>query len=115
MAKPNEPTVTEPDTPWGTWEELLLACAVNRYGTNSWDSVAVEIQKRSSAIPHLVTPKNCEQKYNDLKRRYNQNDAVSGDDDGKTEIENIPWLDELRKLRVAELKRELERYDLSIV
>ncbi|KAM7505540.1 hypothetical protein LguiB_004444 [Lonicera macranthoides] len=115
MAKPNEPTLNEPDAPWGTWEELLLACAVNRYGTNNWDSVAVEIQKRSSTIPHLVTPKNCEQKYNDLKRRYNQEEAVSGDDDGKTEIENIPWLDELRNLRVAELKRELERYDLSIV
>ncbi|KAJ4842419.1 hypothetical protein Tsubulata_017630, partial [Turnera subulata] len=27
----------------------------------------------------------------------------------------LPWLEELRKLRVAELKRELQRYDLSIV
>uniref|UniRef100_A0A2N9F349 Uncharacterized protein n=1 Tax=Fagus sylvatica TaxID=28930 RepID=A0A2N9F349_FAGSY len=23
---------------WGTWEELLLACAVHRYDTESWDS-----------------------------------------------------------------------------
>nr|DAD39415.1 TPA_asm: hypothetical protein HUJ06_013738 [Nelumbo nucifera] len=24
---------------WGTWEELLLECAVNRHGTHKWDSV----------------------------------------------------------------------------
>ncbi|XP_057982519.1 uncharacterized protein LOC131167696 [Malania oleifera] len=101
---------------WGTWEELLLACAVNRYGTNSWDSVAIEMQKRSSTL-HLLTPLNCKRKYHDLKRRFmtidHQTDDVSeGHDQTQT---TIPWLDELRKLRVAELKREVERYDLSIV
>ncbi|KAA8518258.1 hypothetical protein F0562_015859 [Nyssa sinensis] len=122
MTKPDDTPEREKETSWGTWEELLLACAVNRHGTKSWDSVAIEIQKRSSTstLQHLLTPQNCKHKYHDLKRRYtnkeNQNDVVSKPDDSddvKTEI--IPWLDELRKLRVAELKRELERYDLSIV
>lgn len=107
---------------WGTWEELLLACAVHRYGTENWDSVAVELQKRSSTLHHLLTPKTCEQKYHDLKRRFSQNDDVpepNDDDNNRTEDDSatltIPWLDRLRKLRVAELRREVERYDLSIV
>lgn len=115
MEKPDE--IAEKEA-WGTWEELLLAFAVNRYGSKSWDSVAGEIQKRSSKMTPFLSPCNCKQKFHDLKRRYthelarHQNDAV-GDD--KTEIEIIPWLDELRKLRITELKRELEHYDLSIV
>lgn len=85
---------------WGTWEELLLACAVHRYGTESWDSVSAELRKRSTTtLHHALTPHSCKQKYLDLQRRFNQNDH----------------LDELRKLRVAELKREVQRYDLSIV
>nr|POF18248.1 hypothetical protein CFP56_12476 [Quercus suber] len=85
---------------WGTWEELLLACAVHRYGTESWDSVSAELRKRSTTtLHHVLTPHSCKQKYLDLQRRFNQNDH----------------LDELRKLRVAELKREVQRYDLSIV
>ncbi|XAR68582.1 hypothetical protein NMG60_11003760 [Bertholletia excelsa] len=120
MAKPGETTdKTEPDTPWGTWEELLLACAVHRYGTKCWDSVAVEIQKRSptTGLHHLLTPQHCEQKYHDLKRRYTpQNDPVSAPDHADDDkADSVPWLDELKKLRVAELKRELQRYDLSIV
>uniref|UniRef100_A0A2N9FBB9 Uncharacterized protein n=1 Tax=Fagus sylvatica TaxID=28930 RepID=A0A2N9FBB9_FAGSY len=46
---------------WGTWEELLLACAVHRYDTESWDSVSMEIQKRSSKLHYH------------LQRRFNQN------------------------------------------
>ncbi|KAH7856273.1 hypothetical protein Vadar_034769 [Vaccinium darrowii] len=117
MDKPNETaeTNTEPEAPppWGTWEELLLSCAVHRHGTDSWDSVAIEIQKRSSTTSTLhLTPSHCKQKYVDLKQRYSPpNDAVNEDkaDDA------VPWLDELRKLRVAELRREVERSDLSIV
>ncbi|GMY11829.1 DNA-binding bromodomain-containing protein, putative [Fagus crenata] len=46
---------------WGTWEELLLACAVHQYNTESWDSVSMEIQKRSSKLHYY------------LQRRFNQN------------------------------------------
>ncbi|XP_012485627.1 uncharacterized protein LOC105799545 [Gossypium raimondii] len=101
---------------WGTWEELLLACAVHRYGNNSWDSVAMELQKRTSTFQHLFfTPLSCQQKFQDLKRRFAENG-----DDGETTNNNIststvPWLDELRRLRVAELRREVQQYDLSIV
>lgn len=114
---------------WGTWEQLLLACAVNRHGTN-WDSVADEIQKRSSAASLLLTPSNCRKKYQHLTRRFftrndqkdfsnGRHDVASGDGGGGGSIittdESVPLLEELRKLRVAELRRELERYDLSIV
>ncbi|KAI3830143.1 hypothetical protein L1987_04277 [Smallanthus sonchifolius] len=102
---------------WGTWEELLLAYAVNRYGTKSWDSISSELRKRSSAPIHL-TPHHCEQKYGELKRRFNQSDDndVNMDDgsDATTTTTAVPWLEELRKLRVLELQRELQNYDLYI-
>ncbi|KAK5803928.1 uncharacterized protein LOC108457025 [Gossypium arboreum] len=112
MAKPHN--FPEKQT-WGTWEELLLACAVHRHGSNSWDSVAMELQKRTSTFQHLFfTPLSCQQKFQDLKRRF----AENGDDDETTNnisTSAVPWLDELRKLRVAELRREVQQYDLSIV
>ncbi|PKA51073.1 hypothetical protein AXF42_Ash010513 [Apostasia shenzhenica] len=105
---------------WGTWEELLLACAVNRHGTRSWDSVAMEIQARSP-FSDLFTPQSCRQRYIDLRRRFESNgsgikndaddDSCGGDSGSPAEI---PWLEELRKLRMAELRREVERYDASI-
>ncbi|XVF07346.1 hypothetical protein REPUB_Repub06bG0130600 [Reevesia pubescens] len=106
---------------WGTWEELLLACAVHRYGNDSWDSVAMELQKRTSTLQHqhlFFTPLSCQQKFQDLKHRFAEKDV--GGDDAKITNNNIsttavPWLDELRKLRVAELRREVQQYDLSIV
>ncbi|XP_010265891.1 PREDICTED: uncharacterized protein LOC104603529 [Nelumbo nucifera] len=103
---------------WGTWEELLLACAVNRHGTNRWDSVAMEIQTRSSTL-HPLTAQNCKQKYHDLKRRFMAKDDKTDDGEDGSEPDDkkgeIPWLEELRKLRVAELRREVQRYDVSIV
>ncbi|KAK2637142.1 hypothetical protein Ddye_031934 [Dipteronia dyeriana] len=87
---------------WGTWEELLLACAVKRHGLKNWDSVAMELQTKTS-LPHLLTSAQfCKQKYTDLKRRF------------KDSHNNIPWLEHLRKVRVDELKQDLQRYDLSI-
>ncbi|XP_043692716.1 uncharacterized protein DDB_G0284459-like [Telopea speciosissima] len=115
MAKPND-VVKEA---WGTWEELLLACAVNRHGTNSWDSVAMEIQNRNTSL-RLLTAQNCKQKYHDLKRRFMAKDdkTVVGENKSETpddKKDEIPWLEELRKLRVAELRREVQRHDVSIV
>ncbi|KAK9283592.1 hypothetical protein L1049_011841 [Liquidambar formosana] len=105
---------------WSTWEELLLACAVKRHGFKDWDSVAMEIQTRSS-LPHLLTsPQDCKNKYQDLKRRFTTTDsppaAVANDGAGPDDkVDNIPWLDELRKLRVAELRQEVHRSDVSIL
>ncbi|KAJ1702539.1 hypothetical protein LUZ63_002318 [Rhynchospora breviuscula] len=108
---------------WGTWEELLLACAVTRHGTSSWDSVAMEVQSRSP-FSHLLTPTKCRLRYLHLHRRFSsssspENAAVS---DGESEKTGDPvpseagsWVEELRKVRVAELRREVERCDLSIV
>ncbi|CAN6211115.1 unnamed protein product [Urochloa humidicola] len=104
---------------WGTLEELLLACAVTRHGTASWDSVAMEVQTRSplAARPGL-TPHSCRLRFRHLHRRFSTPAGSGGEED---EVEEDPaasaaegWVDELRRLRVAELRRDVERCDLSI-
>ncbi|XP_062002804.1 uncharacterized protein LOC133720490 [Rosa rugosa] len=115
MDKPNFPEkqTTATTTTWTTWEELLLACAVHRYGTQSWDSVAAQLRKRSSNLHHL-TPQICKHKFHDLRRRFNHhNDAVCDGDDAASSP--IPWLDQLRQQRLDELRREVQRSDVSIV
>ena len=122
-------TTTSSSSSWGTWEELLLAFAVKRHGFKDWDSVATELSlhsfKPSSSSPPLL-PLHCMNKFRDLKRRFSlltnhQNDvAASLTQSENEENENDvvfydAWLDELRKRRVAELKRDLQRYDLNIV
>ncbi|CAN8318428.1 unnamed protein product [Cochlearia groenlandica] len=108
---------------WATWEELLLACAVKRHGFADWDSVATEVQSRSSISGFLTSANICKQKYRDLKRRFHKSDGGESDaaaaaekENGEEErISNISWLEELRKLRVAELRREVQQYDDSIL
>ena len=39
----------------GTWEELLLACAVHHYGTESWDSISAELRKQSTTTSSHLT------------------------------------------------------------
>lgn len=121
-------TTTTSSLSWGTWEELLLAFAVKRHGFKDWDSVATELslhslKPSSSSSPPL--PLHCMNKFRDLKRRFSlhQNDVVAAAAADASENENEEndvvfydaWLDELRKRRVAELKRDLQRYDLNIV
>lgn len=94
--------------PWGTLEELLLVCAVNRHGANRWDSVATELQSRSSSSASTaLTAHSCRDKFDDLRRRY---DAAADADRGVDVM-----VDELRRLRVEELRREVRRRDVSIV
>ncbi|KAK1304809.1 hypothetical protein QJS10_CPB11g00951 [Acorus calamus] len=83
---------------WGTWEELVLGGAVLRHGTADWDAVASEVRSRTNH-PSLFTDQECETKYQDIRERYSGCDA---------------WFEELRKHRVAELKRELARSEDSI-
>ncbi|XP_022753538.1 uncharacterized protein LOC111301820 [Durio zibethinus] len=96
---------------WGTLEELLLACAVNRHGTNSWDSIALELQNRricssSSSLLPSFTPQLCQDKFMDLKRRFiSPNDAAF----------SSSLVDQLRRIRVEELRREVQQRDVSIV
>ncbi|XP_050367553.1 uncharacterized protein LOC126785916 [Argentina anserina] len=94
--------------PWGTLEELLLVSAVNRHGPNRWDSVASELQSRPhSSSTAALTPHCCSHKFDDLKRRFQQNDDAA---------ESVAvMVDELRRLRVEELRREVRRRDVSIV
>lgn len=103
---------------WGTWEELLLACAVNRHGAHSWDSVASEVRSRSPCAD-LLTADNCRRRYRLLMRRFSDGiggggGEIEGEETPEPTAVEIPWLDELRKLRVAELRREVQRYDVSI-
>ncbi|CAO2202475.1 unnamed protein product [Urochloa humidicola] len=104
---------------WATWEELLLACAVQRHGTASWDSVAMEVQSRCpAAAASRLTPTGCRLHFRLLHRRFAAGAAENGDGGGGDEDPDASaadgWVEELRKLRVAELRREVERYDLSI-
>ncbi|KAF3777795.1 hypothetical protein EJ110_NYTH45071 [Nymphaea thermarum] len=84
---------------WGTWEELVLGGAVLRHGAGAWEAVSSEVQTRTLRHPHLFTAGECETKYHDLRRRFSGCDG---------------WFEELRKLRVAELKREIEKLGDSI-
>ncbi|KAK9131656.1 hypothetical protein Scep_011184 [Stephania cephalantha] len=83
---------------WGTWEELVLGGAVLRHGVRDWVAVAEELRCRTFC-PHIFTAKTCKAKYEDLQERYFGCNA---------------WFEELRKRRVAELKRELEKSEDSI-
>lgn len=89
--------------PWGTLEELLLACAVKRYGNKNWDSISMDLKKRTSVF-HSITPQNClEYYFNHLKRRFPNclNDA--------------DLVDELKRIRIAELREEVQRSDVKIM
>ncbi|XP_045821648.1 uncharacterized protein LOC123914492 isoform X2 [Trifolium pratense] len=81
---------------WGTWEELLLGGAVLRHGTRDWSVVAAELRARTLS-PYAITPEVCKAKYEDIQQRY------SG-----------AWFEELKKKRVEELKRALEKSENSI-
>lgn len=102
---------------WGTWEELVLTYAVKRHAFTDWDSIAKEVQlrSRSSLIASAV---NCRLKYEDLKRRFQ--DSVDGgkgnsEEAMEDEVGEVPWLEQLRSLHVAELRREVQRCDDSIL
>lgn len=81
---------------WGTWEELVLGGAVLRHGDANWHAVAAELRARS---PCSFSPKECEAKFSEIQARYSACDA---------------WFEELRKQRVAELKRELRKSESFI-
>lgn len=83
---------------WGTWEELVLGGAVLRHGTRNWDAVASEVRART-LYPYSFTPEVCKVKYEDLQQHYSS---------------CIALFEELRKQRMAELKRSLEKSDYSI-
>ncbi|KAK9692404.1 hypothetical protein RND81_09G261900 [Saponaria officinalis] len=127
-AKPDETTssstgdlllVVTDQPEWGTLEELLLVSAVNRHGTNNWDSIATELHKHRrfhhhSPLHRDLSPDVCRKKYVDLRRRFNNHAAAAADGDGDGD-ELLRMVEELRKLRVEQLKREVLKHDVSIV
>ncbi|KAG2258582.1 hypothetical protein Bca4012_021746 [Brassica carinata] len=96
---------------WGTWEELLLTCAVKRHGSRDWDSVAKEVGSRSSL--NAASARDCRLKYQDLKRRFD--DEGRGSREASEEERDGEIVEKLRSLRVAELRREVQRCDDSIL
>lgn len=90
---------TEVTRRWGTWEELLLGGAILRHGTRDWNVVAAELRARATGRPYTFTPEVCKAKYEDLQQRYSGCTA---------------WFEELRKQRMAELRRALEQSEDSI-
>ncbi|XP_011002322.1 PREDICTED: muscle M-line assembly protein unc-89-like isoform X3 [Populus euphratica] len=130
MANQEEDIHLQNQQSWGTWEELLLASAVKRHGFKNWDSVALELQTKT-CLPHLLTTAQiCQQKYLDLNRRFNTTTTNNlhhnhtPEEDIQDEEQNnistdiinnnivsVPWLEELRKLRVAELKQEVKKLE----
>lgn len=107
MARERHETTSQQQQQWGTLEELLLACAVNRHGTKSWDSIAMEVQNRSSALSSL-TPQSCRDKFNEIRRRFTAKN-------GAESTSLVPLVDQLRQIRVQELRAEVQRRDVSIV
>ncbi|OAY79933.1 hypothetical protein ACMD2_22111 [Ananas comosus] len=67
----------------------------------------MEVQAQSP-FAHLLTPHSCHPRFRHLRRRFSDADADADLDPADA----VPWLEELR---VAEFRREVERYDLSIV
>jgi hypothetical protein len=102
---------------WGTWEELLLACAVNRHGFKDWDTVAMEVQSRTNRPTLLATAHHCEQKFHDLNRRFTDEvpPPQQNGDSADVDSDHVPWLEKLRKQRVVELRRDVQRSDASIL
>ncbi|KAG1364217.1 serine/arginine repetitive matrix protein 1 [Cocos nucifera] len=77
MARSADPDAAEEI--WGTLEELLLAFAVSRHGTRSWDYVAREVRTRSpSADRFLFTPEGCRKRYHKLQCRFSAADGEIG-------------------------------------
>ncbi|GAU31467.1 hypothetical protein TSUD_386310 [Trifolium subterraneum] len=86
---------------WGTWEELLLGGAVLRHGTRDWNVVAAELRART-VYPYTFTPEF-------LKVTIGWTTLVI-----YTNVVHRVWFEELKKTRVAELKKALERSEDSI-
>lgn len=93
---------------WTTWEDLLLSCAVKRYGFSDWSTVATELQSRVDN--NLFTAQICADKFRDLKIRF-AGENISGDGEN---VGDVPWLDELRNLRIKELKEIVQGRGVSI-
>ncbi|KAG0564929.1 hypothetical protein KC19_8G150500 [Ceratodon purpureus] len=101
---------------WGTCEELLLVSAVKRHGVNNWSLIASELKARAITLnvsPLYFSETACKQKYDVLRGRFAScsSSTMSQDEDVGNDMH---WFEELRKIRVAHLKRELEHYDGSI-
>ncbi|KAF0931164.1 hypothetical protein E2562_002521, partial [Oryza meyeriana var. granulata] len=87
---------------------------MSRHGTGSWDSVAMEVQTRSplAARPGL-TPTSYRLWFRQLHRRFSVggDGAAAGEEDETAEGPDAStvdgWMDKLRRLCVAELRREV--------
>ncbi|KAI6698524.1 hypothetical protein NL676_018643 [Syzygium grande] len=90
------------------------ACAAKRNGFHTRDSVSVSLEVQSRSSLALTTPDSCRLRYLDLKCRFSSHpslnttlhddDAAAAPSSSDDKVVHIAWLEELRKLRVAELQ-----------
>lgn len=99
----------EEEEAWTTWDELLLTAAVKRHGVNDWNAIALELQNRASSV--VLTAQICRTKFHHLKRRFNGGDAA---EDGGGGDDCVPWIEDLKRLRMAELRRKVHGHGVSI-
>ncbi|KAI5445363.1 hypothetical protein KIW84_013554 [Lathyrus oleraceus] len=77
----------------------------------------MEVQSRTNRPTLLATAHHCEQKFHDLSRRFTDDvpPPQQNGDAAAINSDHVPWLDKLRKQRVAELRRDVQRSDVSIL
>lgn len=92
-------------------ENLLLASAVKKHGTDQWSLVSSELRALShNPPPAYFAPEACRFEFYAIKDRYSNTREEREGDLGN----DMPWFEELRKLRVDQLRKELQRHDTSI-
>ncbi|KAL2642333.1 hypothetical protein R1flu_009920 [Riccia fluitans] len=103
---------------WGTCAELLLVSAVRKHGPLNWRLIALELKARALVLntsPSCFSEEACRFRYNVLKGKFASSSKISsgnmGDDVG---FDGGILVEELRKLRMSDLKQELQQYDSSI-
>ncbi|XP_010519722.1 PREDICTED: uncharacterized protein LOC104799085 isoform X1 [Tarenaya hassleriana] len=113
MAKKREP---KPHGQWTILEELLLVFAVKRHGSKNWDAIANELQSRGAIQRNyvscsVITPETCRDEFLRLRYRFSGEMTAEADEE---EVCPAPMLEELRQIRIEELRREVKQHDVSI-
>jgi hypothetical protein len=77
----------------------------------------MEVQSRTNRPTLLATAHHCEQKFHDLNRRFTDEvpPPQQNGDSADVDSDHVPWLEKLRKQRVVELRRDVQRSDASIL
>ncbi|KAK3042283.1 hypothetical protein RJ639_001878 [Escallonia herrerae] len=100
--------------PLCTWQQLVLVCAVQRFGKRNWHTLAHKLRKISPPSDcrlqyQELTSRSCRLQYQELTRRFAAH-GPSRDEDSTIEA----MIDELKQLRIAEVIRARMRGEANI-